>query len=279
MSPELAFTLTLLLRMAVTAAFVVSASLITERAGPVIGALIATLPISAGPSYVFLALDHDPAFIAEGALASLPANAVTVFLGLTYVLLAQRHGALVSCAAAVVVWIVLTSLARAVHWSLAGGLLANAVTFAVCVPLMQRFRHVRMPLITRRWYDIPLRASMVATLVALVVTLSGWVGPAISGVIALFPVVFTSMMLILHPRIGGPATAAVIANGAWGLMGLGTAIAVLHLAAIRFGSAMGLSLALAVCVVWNLTLWRIGRRSVARRALIARSGPARMRGK
>ncbi|MFN5406092.1 MAG: OsmC family peroxiredoxin, partial [Bradyrhizobium sp.] len=31
-------------------------------------ALVATLPISAGPTYVFLALDHDAAFIAEGAL-------------------------------------------------------------------------------------------------------------------------------------------------------------------------------------------------------------------
>ena len=58
--------------MAITAAFVVTASVITERSGPVIGALVATLPISAGPSYVFLALDHDAAFIAEGALASIP---------------------------------------------------------------------------------------------------------------------------------------------------------------------------------------------------------------
>ena len=66
--------------MAVTAAFVVSASVITERSGPAIGALVATLPISAGPSYVFLALDHDAAFIAEGALASLPVNAATIFL-------------------------------------------------------------------------------------------------------------------------------------------------------------------------------------------------------
>ena len=99
MSPELAFILTLALRMAVTAAFVVSASVITERSGPVIGALVATLPISAGPSYVFLALDHDAAFIAEGALASLPINAATIFLGLTYVVLAQRHSALVSWSA------------------------------------------------------------------------------------------------------------------------------------------------------------------------------------
>ena len=264
MSPDLIFILTVVLRMAVTAAFVVSASVITERSGPVIGALVATLPISAGPSYVFLALDHDAQFIAEGALASLPINAATIFLGLTYVLLAQRHHALVSWGGGAVVWIALAILSRTIHWSLAAGVAVNVVAFAICIPLLNRFRHVKMPLITRRWYDIPLRAALVATLVATVVTLSGWVGPAISGVIALFPVVFSSMMLILHPRIGGRPTAAVIANGGWGLLGFGTAIAVLHVAALRFGSAIGLSLALATCVSWNLALWWNGRRKLAR---------------
>src|ERR1700724_1253237 len=264
MTPDLTFILTLALRMAVTAAFIVSASVITERSGPAIGALVATLPISAGPSYVFLALDHDAAFIAEGALASLPVNAATIVLALTYAVLAQRRSAAVSCASAVMVWLVLVALTRTVHWSVAGGLFANAVAFAICMPLMQRFRHVKMPLFTRRWYDIPLRAALVATLVATVVTLSRWVGPYVSGTIALFPGVFTYMMLILHPRIGGPPTAAVIANGGWGLLGFGTAIAVLHVAALRFGSAIGLSLALATCVSWNLALWWNGRRKLAR---------------
>ena len=72
------------------------------------------------------------------------------------------------------------------------------------------------------------------------------------------------MMLILHPRIGGPPTAAVLANSAWGLIGLGIAIAVLHVAALQFGSAIGLSLALATCVGWNLALWWIGRRKLVR---------------
>jgi hypothetical protein len=264
MSPDLAFILTLGLRMAVTAAFVVSASVITERSGPVIGALVATLPVSAGPSYVFLALDHDASFIAEGALASLPINAATIFLGLTYVVLAQRRSVIVSCGGAVAVWIGLAAAARAMHLSLAGGLAVNAIAFAICIPLLRRFRHVKMPLITRRWFDIPLRAALVSTVVATVVTLSRWVGPSLSGTIALFPVVFTSMMVILHPRIGGPATAAVVANSGWGLIGFGLAIAVMHVAALRFGSAVALSLALATCVSWNLGLWWIGRRKLAR---------------
>lgn len=264
MSPDLAFILTLGLRMAVTAAFVVSASLITERSGPVIGALVATLPVSAGPSYVFLALDHDAAFIAEGALASLPINAATIFLGLTYVVLAQRRSVIVSCGGAVAVWIGLAAAAAAMHLSLASGLAVNAIAFAICIPLLRRFRHVKMPLIRRRWYDIPLRAALVSTVVATVVTLSRWVGPSLSGTIALFPVVFTSMMVILHPRIGGPATAAVVANSGWGLIGFGLAIAVMHVAVLRFGSAVALSLALATCVGWNLGLWWIGRRKLAR---------------
>jgi hypothetical protein len=260
MSPDLHFLLILGLRMAVAAAFVVTASFITERSGPAIGALIATLPISAGPAYVFLALDHDAAFIAQGALTSLPINAATITLGLIYVLLAQRHNLAVSFLSAAAVWIAIASFIASQQWSVWGGLALNALAFAVCTPLMQRYRHARMPPVARRWYDIPFRASLVAAVVATVVTLSGRVGPSISGILALFPGVFCSLMLILHPRIGGKATAAVIANSAWGLMGFGLAFVVLHFGAAHLGSAVGLSLALATCVIWNLGLWQIGRR-------------------
>jgi cbb3-type cytochrome oxidase subunit 1 len=72
--------------------------------------------------------------------------------------------------------------------------------------------------------------------------------------------VFSSIMLILHPRIGGPATAAVVANAGWGLLGFGVAVAVLHVCALRFGSAIALSLALMTGVSWNLALWWFGHR-------------------
>src|SRR6201999_4513356 len=254
MSPDLSCLLILGFRMLVAAAFVVSASFITEHSGPAIGALFATLPISAGPSYVFLALDHDAAFIAQGALSSLPINAATISLGLTYTLLAPPHRLLIRFGAAALVWIAIAAIVGSVQWSLWGGLLVNAIAFAICTPLMQRYRHAKMPPVARRWYDVPLRASLVATLVATVVTLSNWVGPDISGILALFPAVFSSMILILHPRIGGPATAAVLANSAWGLMGFGLAIAVLHVGALHLGSAAGLCLGLATCLIWNLGL-------------------------
>lgn len=261
MSPDLAFLLSLVLRMAVAAAFVVIASMITERSGPAIGALIATLPVSAGPSYIFLAIDHDDAFIAQSAVASLPMNAATVLMSLVFVSLVQRCGLLISLVAGFGMWVAGAIAVRAFEWSLAGGILFNAAAFALCLPLVQRFRAAKMPLVTSRWYDIPLRAALVATLVAIVVTLSNVVGPRISGVIALFPAVFSSLILILTPRIGGPATAAVLANGQWGLIGFGLAIVVLHLTAQPLGRAVALSLALTMCIAWNLGLYAYGHRT------------------
>jgi len=36
----------------------------------------------------------------------------------------------------------------------------------------------------------------------------------------------------------------------------------MHVTALRFGSVIALSLALATCVVWNLGLWTLGRRKI-----------------
>ena len=91
-------------KMATSAAVVVLASLLVERAGPVVGALVATLPLSAGPAYAFLAMEHGAAFVPASALASLPAVAATAAFVAAYVLLAQRRGAAASLAGALGCW-------------------------------------------------------------------------------------------------------------------------------------------------------------------------------
>src|SRR6266516_5988520 len=100
MSPDVMFWLELAIRMAVTAGFLVAATAVAERAGPFVGGLVATLPISAGPVYLFLALDHDSRFIAASAMASLAANAVTGLFALIYILVAHARGPLASRAVA-----------------------------------------------------------------------------------------------------------------------------------------------------------------------------------
>ena len=255
MSPDVTFWLELAIRMAVTAGFLVAATAVAERAGPFVGGLVATLPISAGPVYLFLALDHDASFIAASAMASLAANAVTGQFALVYILVAQVRGPLASLAIALGFWLLAIFLVRSVEWTLAGALALNAASYVVAVPAARRFRSASFRPPRRRWYDVPLRAGLVATLVAIVVGLSTRVGPTLTGMLAVFPVVLTSLILIFHPRIGGPATAAILANTLPGLVGFAVAVLALHIAAVPLGNAAALMLALAVSIGWTLTLW------------------------
>ncbi|MBV8751943.1 MAG: hypothetical protein JO328_03695 [Hyphomicrobiales bacterium] len=247
-------------KIVLTAAIVVAAATATERAGPLLGALIVTLPIGAGPSYVFLALQHDSAFIGASALGSLAVNALNGVFALVYAALAQRRGLFVSLASALAVWVVLAAAMRPVEWTLARGILLNVAVYAVCLPGAARFRHAAMPIYRRRWYDAPLRALLVSAIVAAVLALSTRVGPTTTGILATAPMVMTSMTLILHPRVGGKVSAAVMANGLTGLVGFGVSLLVLHAAVLAFGNAAGLALWILFSMGWNLCLWALWRR-------------------
>jgi hypothetical protein len=259
MSPDLLFWLALALKMAVTAGLVVVAAMVAERAGPAIGALVATLPVAAGPAYFFVALDHDARFISDSAIGSIAAHAATGWFSLVYILLAQRFGMALSVAGAVGSWFVIAFALTQVKWTFLSAAAVNLATYAVCIVVTSRYRHVRMPPFVRRWYDVPLRAFLVACLVAAVVSLSSRVGPTITGLLAIYPIVMTSLMMIFQPRIGGPASAAVIANTMWGLVGFSACLFTVHLATVPLGTWTGLVLALAVSATWNLMLYGLRR--------------------
>jgi hypothetical protein len=268
MSPDLLFWLSLILKMAVTAAFVVAAAMVAERAGAAIGAIVATLPIAAGPAYVFVALDHDSAFISASAIGSIAAHAATAVFSLVYIVMARRFGMALSVLAAVLSWFVVALLLRSVQWpNFVSVAAVNLVLFGICIALTDRYRHVAMPPIVRRWYDVLVRAFLVACLVAAVVGLSGHVGPTVTGLLAVYPIVMTSLMLIFQPRVGGPAAAALIANTMWGLVGFSACLFTVHLAVIPLGTWWGLLLALVVSVVWDVILYWWRRRAFARRLI------------
>jgi hypothetical protein len=263
MSPDMFFWIALLIKMAVSACFVVGATVTAERAGPLIGGLIATLPVSAGPAYVFLALDHESSFIAQSALSSLALNGATAIYAAVYVVLAQRYGVAVSVPLAFLAWLASVPVFVWLGPTTASAILLNLIVFPIAYFVVRRFRNVPMPSNPLRWYDFAVRAALVAALVGAVVGLSFRIGPAATGVLAAFPVVFTSIMFILHFRVGGPAAAAVLANAILGLAGFGMAVLTLHVLAEPLGSPAALALALCVAVAWNLGLYGLRRVGMA----------------
>jgi hypothetical protein len=257
----------LILRLVTVIVLVVGAAHAAERAGPLWGSIIATLPVAVGPAYVMLALDHNAGFIAESALASLASHMGLAAFLLVYVKLAPRFPSLPSLAGALLAWIAAALLPRIRPGTLPTAIVANMAAFGLAIYATRDAMAYKPPRAgAPRAYELPLRALLVGALVIGVVAFSNALGPAFTGIVATAPVVLTSLALILHPRLGGKGVAAVMAGSVRALPGLGFGYAVLCLAAERMHIGLALTLALLVTLCWPVGLV-LRQRALRQRAL------------
>ena len=252
------FWLFLLARAAVSATVVVAATVAAEAAGPFWGGLIVSLPIGAGPAYVMLALQHDADFIAISALGSFAINAATfVFLAAIGLLVSRVHWAW-ALLGGLGAWAVAVLLIRQVEWDAVGAILLNlgVVVASLWVTRSIGRDGIGIPrgVVRRRWFELPARAAMVGLVVGGVVTGSRALGPELTGMAAVFPVAFTSFSLLVLPRLGPEASAAIMVSALRAMPGFGLALLVLHLAAVPLGVPVALLAALGTSLGWSALL-------------------------
>jgi uncharacterized membrane protein (GlpM family) len=268
-SPDLLFWYGLALKMAMTAVVVVITSIVVERSGAFVGALIAALPTAASAAYVILAIEHPVSFIAASALGTVATTAAVSIYCLAYAALAQRHGLLLCLSVSLLIWFLGAGLLRSIEWTPLTALILNAVVFAVTIPLSWRYRASGPPKkFIRTPFDIPMRALAAAVVVAAVTTASYSIGSFASGMFAVFPIVMCSSVVILHPRVGGQATASMLAHAQVALIGLALGFLVVHFLAEPLGSWLAISAGIAVSVAWSAMLLLV-RVQATRRAFQA----------
>lgn len=249
----------LLLKMAMTASIVVAASFVVERAGPFIGAMIASLPTAGGAAYIILAMEHPPSFIAQSAVASMAANIAVGIFALAYAALAQRHNIAVSLGGALLVWVAVAAATRLVEWTPLFATLATAAVYSCTILASRRFRTdgTAVKRVAATPGEIAWRALIVSAFVAVVTTISHAIGAFASGLLAFFPIAMSSFFVILHTRLGGPASASVAAHVQAPMIGLPLGLLAVHYLAVPVGVWWSLLIGLAICIAWNALLWLI----------------------
>jgi uncharacterized membrane protein (GlpM family) len=271
-SADLIFWYGFALKMVMTAAVVVITSVAVERSGPFVGALIGALPTAAGAAYTILALEHPPDFIAASAIGSVAINGAVAIFAATYALLAQRHGLLVSLGGAGIVWFAIAAALRLVEWTPLSAVVLNVVIYAATIPLSWRFRGSAGPVaFVRTRFDIPLRALTAALVVAVVTAASSSIGSFASGMFALFPIILGSSIVIMHPRIGGKATASMMAHVQLPLIGVALGFLVVHYLVAPIGVWPALAAGLVVCLAWSGLLLMLRLRQRKRKQAISAS--------
>ena len=243
------------LRMALVAAFVVMVALVAERLGAFLGAMVASLPLYTGPVYLMLAFERDAAWFAEATLGSIAVCGIMPMFMLVYCALAMRRGVALSLGGAVLAWSLSASAVTLVRWSLLDALLFVAPIYVASVWLAQSFtRGIAPARAERRWGDLVLRAVLVATLSGFTIWISAHIPAQAAGVLSVAPILTTSLILVLHPRIGGQATAALLAHTLSGLVGMVLAFALVHVLVRDTSVLPALGAGLAVTLAWNLML-------------------------
>jgi uncharacterized membrane protein (GlpM family) len=274
-SADLIFWYGFALKMVMTASVVVITSVAVERSGPFVGALIGALPTAAGAAYTILALEHPPAFIAASAIGSVAINGAVAIFAAIYALLAQRHGLLVSLGGAGIVWFAIAAALRLVEWTPLASVALNVVIYAVTIPLSWRFRGSTRPVaFVRTRFDIPLRALTAALVVAVVTAASSSIGSFASGMFALFPIILGSSIVIMHPRIGGKATASMLAHVQVPLIGMALGFVAVHYLVAPIGVWPALAGGLVVSLAWSGVLLVLRLRQQKRRRTISASPAA-----
>ena len=265
---DLPLWLSIAIKVAFAATVVVTATTLAEKSGPLIAGLIIAMPVSVGPTYVMLAMTAAPDFVAKSALGSIAANGAVAVFGTVYVLLARRMPMLASLALSLVSWF-------AVAWFEQGWNPAPVPLVTFCTLLLVAgallTRHLlagrKLLAGAKRWYDLPLRAGFVGVMAGTIVTVSHAIGPDWTGLLAAFPLVLTSSIVLMHPRVGAAATAAVIATAIQGMVIYPLAFMQVYLFSVAWGVWWALFAWLSAIVGWAALVyaWRISRQSRAGR--------------
>jgi hypothetical protein len=243
-------------RMAAVAVFIVIGALISERAGPFFGAMVASLPVYTGPVFLFLAIDHPPEFLAQVAIGSLGSCGVVPVFVLLYALMARAgYSALPSLLVAMIAWFSIAAIVQLKDWSLIEALVFALPIYGVTILIGRSFTQaVALTPTGRSWRDLMLRVLMVTCVVGAVNVLSPFLPVKVTGVLSIMPTVMMSLILVLHGRIGGPATAALLIHAITGMVGMLFAVTLVGRTIVPWGPAASLSAGLATSLTWNLTL-------------------------
>jgi hypothetical protein len=201
----------LALKLTLVPLFLLVVSMSGKWWGSTIAGWLSGLPLVAGPILFLLVLEHGPNFGAHSATLALSAIVASEAFNFAYAWTCRTRAWPVSLIAGLGAWAVsascLSILPDSTLWA------ATAALVAMCFgqSFLPRSSAIaaRAPL-TR--FDLIGRMAAGAALTLLVTSLSGWAGPAWSGLLAVFPLLGIVLCVSSH-RAHGPAFVISLLRG------------------------------------------------------------------
>ena len=244
-----------------TALAVVLVAKLGERSGALLASVAMTVPMNAGPGFVFIALEQSAAFVRHGALVGFAGTGAVLAFVATFVRVAGSRGFAAGLAAALLAWLggaLLTTL-------LPRSLLSAALLIALGALLVAWLRTGRVAALPRTalragWPVLLLRGLLAGLVVAGVAAAAGALGPTFAGLAYAFPTTMLAALWILQRHYGLPFALATMARVPAGLAAYAGFCLTLHLAAGPLPPLAAWALAVAAAVGLALARAALGHR-------------------
>lgn len=238
--------LILILKLFLVPALIAGVTLAGRRWGPAVAGWLSAFPVVSAPILFFIALDQGAGFAAVGTLSAV--LAILAF-GLSYAWAATRCGWGVSLLTGFVAYLAAVSglsLWRPALWPAACAVLAALLLAPRLFPVAA----TAAAQASAKSKDIHWRMTAGAILVLLVTHFSSRLGPQLSGVFAMFPVMSSVLVVFSHRHAGAGFAINMLRGMVLGYYAFGVFCLSLSLAlpALGLGAAFLVALAGALLV-------------------------------
>lgn len=249
----------ILLKLTLVPALIAAVTLAGRHWGPAVAGWLSAFPVVAAPILLFMSLEQGPAFTAKAATGTLTAVLANLAFGLGYAHAASRRRS----------WPISLVVGWAAYALVVAALSANAPPMAyasifvlIALGLAPRLypKPSAAPAATPRRpnSDLWLRMVSGALLTGTVTHLAPHIGPTLSGMLAMFPVMGSVLAAFTHRHEGIPATLRLLQGMVLGYYAFSAFCIVLALTLPTWplGSsfALALGLALSIQVISRLAL-------------------------
>ncbi len=206
----MSFLLLLALKIVLSAAMVISITLVAERANPRLAGVLIGFPLGAGLTLFFLGVEQGPAFASESSLWSIQGILATVGFCWCYrssikLLPHNVYGSLcLGCLCGLVGYFVVAAALQQLMPQ--NNVLRTLLVVLLLLPPAISFRKAAPQKLEKRvavsWPILVLRAIFAALVILTVTGLAAIVGPTWSGLLAAFPTAILPSVMILHFHYG-----------------------------------------------------------------------------
>ncbi len=229
----------LILKLIIVPLFIAGVTFAAHRWGPAVAGWLAGLPIVSGPILFFIAIEQGTPFASNAAMGTFAGVIGPVCFSLAYCWLASLGWWWPLCL--VCGWAAYFAAISVLYVTAPPPLLAAVYTVLALTFGPRLFPRVSpsAPVTIASYAEIACRMVGGAVLVVLVTQFSATLGPQLSGLFAVFPVVTSVLAVFSHRYSGYQCTVLLLRGLVWGLISFAVFCLILAVTIVPWGIAAG----------------------------------------